>query len=78
MRGWQEGVLAKTINSVGGTSHYKGDIVRYKRYTTVRDIDGFRLTKYEWHVINANNNNLIRVTELHIEGKEVIKEKILY
>jgi len=74
IRGWKEGILTKTLTSVGGSALQKGEKVRYRRYKTVKDSEGFRSTEYEWHYLNLENRNLIRTTELTIDGEEYRRE----
>lgn len=64
--------------SVGGTGHYKGNTVRYRRYKTYADKDGFKHSDHEWHYIDTNNYNLVRTTQLLIEGEEFVDERIIY
>ncbi len=58
-RGWKEGVLTKTLRSVGGTVLLEGSIVRAKRRKAY-DEDGSWTGEYEWHYIDQTNYNLIR------------------
>lgn len=77
IRGWKEGILTKTLTSVGGGVKYvKGQTVRYKRHRAVR-IDGKRYTDYEWYYTDLENMNLIRSLELVIENEEYRKEPYL-
>ncbi len=78
IRGWKEGIITKDLKSVGGAGHKKGDTVRYRRFKTSPDTDGFRLTYYEWHYVDVNNYNLVRCTEVIIEGVDYYKEPMLY
>ncbi len=72
-RGWREGILTKDLQGLG-KGYKKGDTVRFRRYKTLPSENGFRLTEYEWHYVNTDNQNLIRTTELIIEGLEYIDE----
>lgn len=76
-RGWQEGVITEDLKSVGGYTHKKGSIVRFKRHRTQPDKDGFKLTKYEWHYLDQNNYNLVRTYERIVEGFDYIKEPFI-
>lgn len=78
IRGWKEGIITKDLKSVGGPGHKEGDIVRYRRFKTYPDADGFKLTDYEWHYVDTNNYNLVRCTELIIENVEYHKEPYKY
>jgi hypothetical protein len=75
-KGWKEGVLSKSIKSMGGTLLLEGQVVRYKRYKTLPDRShgGWKLTDHEWHYTDTDNQNLIRMTELIIEGVPYLKE----
>jgi hypothetical protein len=73
IRGWKEGIISEDLVGFGFT-HKKGSLVRYKRYKTFADSDGFRLTAYEWHYLDENNRNLIRTTRKIIEGEDFIIE----
>lgn len=64
--GWNEGVLTHDLISLGGTTHLKGSIVRYKKYK-VFDEENIWTGHYEWHYIDQSNYNLIRTSELLIE-----------
>jgi len=66
-RGWKEGVLTKELQSLGGTTLKKGQIVRYKRYKEFNE-NGFWTHKYEWHYIDQSNYNLIRSNKLLVKG----------
>lgn len=76
--GWKEGIITKNLKSVGGSGHRKGDIVRYRRYKVYADKDGFKHSDHEWHYIDTNNYNLVRTTQLLIEGEEFVDERIIY
>jgi hypothetical protein len=65
LKGWKEGILTKTLRSLGGTVLSKGSIVRYKKQKTIGD-DRI-LGEYEWHYLDQSNYNLIRSHELLIE-----------
>lgn len=65
LKGWKEGVLLEDLRGFGHT-HKKGDVVRYKRYKN----NGF--TKYQYHVLDQNNYNLLRTSTLKIEGENLI------
>lgn len=73
-KGWKEGIISEDLKSLGGITHKKGSLVRYKRVKTIKDKDGFKLTDYEWHYIDENNYNLVRTNKLIIEGLEKIIE----
>lgn len=76
-RGWNEGVLSEDLRSAGGGVLKKGSVVRYKKKKAIRDNDNFKLTEYEWHYLNEDNQNLIRTISRTIEGLEFIKESYL-
>jgi hypothetical protein len=76
--GWKEGIITKNLMSVGGSGHYKGSTVRYRRYKTYADKDGFKHSDHEWHYIDTDNYNLVRTTQLLIEGEDFIDERIIY
>lgn len=69
-KGWKEGVLGKTLAAVGGYKLLKGSIVRFRKYKVYPDKDGFRMTESEFHVMDENNSNLIRVTKLIVDDVE--------
>lgn len=77
-RGWSEGVMSEDLRSLGGYTHKKGTVVRFKRIKTVPDADNTKLTEYEWHYMDQDNYHLIRSIERTIEGLPHIKEKYLY
>ena len=78
IRGWKEGIITKTLKSVGGTGHLKGDTVRYRRFKAYADKDGFKHSDHEWHYLDTDNYNLVRTTQLLIEGEEFIDERTIY
>ena len=69
-RGWKEGILSQDIRSWGGTVHRKGDLIRYKRKKAYGE-DGYWTGKFEWHYLNTDNYELIRLSEseFFIEGE---------
>ena len=75
VRGWKKGIMSKDLTSAGGSIIKKGEEVIYKRIKSVRDTEGFLLTKYEWWY--QTDNTLIRTLELTIESEPHIKEEIL-
>ncbi len=78
IRGWKEGILTRTLTSVGGSGHSKGSTVRYRRYKVYVKTGDFRFSDHEWHYIDTDNYNLVRTTQLLIEGEEFIDERIIY
>ena len=72
IKGYKEGILTKNLNSVGGSGHKKGDVVRYKKMKTVRTKNDYVFSDYEFHYLDVNNYNLVRCTKLFIEGEEEI------
>ncbi len=68
-RGYKEGILSKTIMSIGGSTHLKGSIVRYRRHKVLEFDTGIWTGEYEWHYLDQTNHNLIRIAELYIEQK---------
>lgn len=65
-KGWKEGVIKEDLNSVGGSSLKKGEIVRYKK-RRVYDDDSCWTGQYEYHYTNQQNNILIRDSKLLIK-----------
>ena len=78
IRGWNEGIMSENLTSVGGYTHKKGSVVRYKRKRVYPDDDGSKLWNYEWHYLDENNYNLVRSDSRTIEGLPIIIEKMLY
>jgi len=74
--GWKEGVLSEDLHGFS-SSILKGSKVRYKRYKTIKDSDGFRLTEYEWHYMDLRKPNLLRTIKKVIEGEEKIIEPVI-
>lgn len=72
IRGYKEGIITQDLISGYGNGFKKGDVVRYRRYKTIADADGFRTAQYEFHYLDENNKNLVRSTKLIIEGEEPI------
>lgn len=74
IRGWKEGVLTKDILSYGDSlagrkySHKKGSVVRYRRFKVYDSETNTWTGKYEWHYLDQNNYNLVRMSELFIKG----------
>lgn len=65
-RGWKEGVICEDLKSIGGTTHKKGDIVRYKRHKEFDD-DNSWTGGFEYHYLNQQNYNLIRCSRLLVK-----------
>jgi hypothetical protein len=70
IRGYKEGIITQDLISGYGNGFKKGDVVRYRRYKSLADADGFRTSEYEFHYLDENNQNLVRSTRLLIEGEE--------
>ena len=66
-RGWKIGVITKGIKPVAGEAIEKGSEVYYKRARSIRDREGFLLSRYEWHYMT--DKTYVRTTELIIEGQ---------
>ncbi len=77
MAKFKTGILSEDLRSMGGTTLKKGQRVKYMRKLTLKDKEGFLLSKYEWHYYDENGRNLIRTTERTIEGLPYIKEEFL-
>lgn len=77
-RGWHEGILSISLTNGFGVTLEKGSIVRYRRFKSLRDKDGFKLTMYEWHYLNEDNQNLVRTSSRTIEGLPLIKEEYIF
>lgn len=75
LHGWKVGKLSKDLYAVFGTALKKGQTVRYKKYKSVPDKDGFRYSDYEYHYTDEDNQNLIRCTRLIIEGEPYIDQR---
>lgn len=69
--GWKEGVMGRTLRSFGDSRHKAGDRVRYRKYKSYPDKDGYKHSDYEYHVVNLDNCELIRTTNLMIDGVEL-------
>lgn len=66
-RGWKEGVITQDLISCGGSSHKKGDTVRYKRCRRYDYEDNTWRGEFEYHYVNQQNYNLIRCSKLLIK-----------
>ena len=74
---WKTGILTVDLTSMGGSGLKKGQNVRYNKIQTVPDVDGIRLTKYEYYYTDMNGKGLVRTTSLTIEGQPEIKEPFI-
>lgn len=78
LHGWKEGKLSKDLFTAFGTSLKKGQTVRYKKFKSVPDKDGFRFSEYEYHYVDTDNQNLIRCTRLIIDGETYIDQREIF
>ncbi|GEM_PF-2560291 len=72
IRGWKEGELIQELRSVSGTILKQGQTVRYKKFKSHPDKDGYMFSKHEFHYTDIENSNLIRCTRLLIKGEPLI------
>lgn len=72
-RGWSEGIMKEDLRSVGGTTHKKGSIVRYRKIK-VLDENNCYTSEYEYHYVDQSNYNLVRGGEILLA--EPLKKKI--
>ena len=71
LKGWKEGIIGRDLKSMGGSKHSTGSTVRYRTYKSYPSDGGYRYSFREYHVIDTNNQNLIRTTTLMIDGVEL-------
>lgn len=71
MKGWKEGVIGFDLRSMGGGKHKAGSTVRYRKYKSYPDKDGYRHSFQEYHVLDLENYNLVRTTKLMIDGVQL-------
>ena len=71
LHGWKEGVIGRDLRSFGNSKRKAGETVRYRRYKVYPDKNGYRYSFHEYHVVNLDNYDLIRTTNLMIDGVEL-------